>query len=61
MTDSERIQELHIDMKTVLQERLPAIESRLTTIETKHSIWGAVAGFLGGIVAAILGHWPGAK
>ena len=54
MTQGEQISEMHSDIKSVLNERLPAIEQRLTKIETRHSVWGAVAGFLGGVIAALL-------
>lgn len=61
MSPEQQMAEMHADVKSILNERLPSIDQRLTRIETHDSvvrgfltsIWGAVAG---AIVSLLIGR-----
>lgn len=62
MTPEEQLAEMHADVKSILNERLPSIDNRLTKIETRDSVlkglitsvWGAVAGAFSAMITQFM-------
>jgi len=47
------IKEIHGKVDLILQEKMPALDKRVSKVEVKAGIWGAVSGLVGGVLIAL--------
>lgn len=48
----EEVKEIHVKVDKLLQEQIPHLDRRLTRVEVKAGMWGALSGVIGGVLAA---------
>lgn len=46
------LKEIHGKVDLILQEKMPAMDKRLSKVEVKSSLWGGLSGLLGGVLIA---------
>lgn len=47
----QKLDEIHADVKKINEEKIPKLDKRIAVVETKTTIYGGLAGLVGGILA----------
>lgn len=49
---SQKIDEMHADIKEIKEKLLPNLDKRVAVVEVKAGLWGGLTGVMGGVLAA---------
>lgn len=55
----QKLDEIHADVKKINEEKIPKLDKRIAVVETKTTIYGGLAGLVGGILAVFTQHKTG--
>jgi hypothetical protein len=47
----QKLEEIHLDVKKINEEKIPKLDKRIAVVETKTTIYGGLAGLVGGFLA----------
>jgi len=52
----KKLEEIHQDVKRINEEKIPKLDKRIAIVETKTTIYGGLAGLIGGVLATFTMH-----